>query len=95
MKKSEVEVCEQALHHFGIKHQVEKMAEEAVELADASFKLNKDWTWGVYQDHFLEELVDVEIVSKQMKMLFTMEEFEEMMAKKIDRLKKYMEEGHE
>ena len=43
MKKDNDKEIKQILAHFGFDHQLMKLAEEAVELADAAFKLRKDF----------------------------------------------------
>ena len=43
MEKNSNKEIRQILAHFGFDHQLMKLAEEAVELADAAFKLRKDF----------------------------------------------------
>ena len=43
MEKDSNKEIRQILAHFGFDHQLMKLAEEAVELADAAFKLRKDF----------------------------------------------------
>ena len=61
------------LDHYGIRHQILKLAEEDTELADAAFRLYKNMdasgiTVRENIHHVLEEIVDVEIVGKQMRL---------------------------
>ena len=76
--RSEVkEACDTILWHYGIENQLMKLAEECTELADAAFKLRKAMGKGVgkpwkYKQlpNLMEEIVDVEILIRQIKIAF-------------------------
>lgn len=55
------------IDHYGLEHQVLKLAEEAVELADACFKFLKGYPdYGVL---ILDELADVHVVGDQLRIV--------------------------
>lgn len=71
------EACDMILWHYGTENQLVKLAEECTELADAAFKLRKAMGKGIgkpwkYKQlpNLMEEIVDVEILIRQIKMAF-------------------------
>ena len=78
------------IDHYGLEHQVLKLAEEAVELADACFKhLKGGYAFTV--ENILEELADVHIVGSQLRIVFQGDDyrdvscFDTLVDRKIDR----------
>lgn len=73
MRGPEMDEYRKILDHFGFSHQLMKLAEEAVELADAAFKLRKDQVsdehhgagLGAWQN-LAEEAADVLVLLSQM-----------------------------
>ena len=74
-----------ALHVFGLKHQLRKLAEECSELAAAAIRLAERET-GDLVDHLCEEVADVEIVIDGMRQHFGDALIDRYRASKLQRL---------
>lgn len=57
------------IKHYKSQHQTLKLAEESVELADASFKLYKNKK-DEDVEHLIEEVADVEVLIDQLKIIY-------------------------
>ena len=73
MESPEPDEYQRILNHFGFSHQLMKLAEEAVELADAAFKLRKDHVSDEHHGagkgawrNLAEETADVMVLLSQM-----------------------------
>lgn len=92
------EVCSKCIEKYGEEKQMDIAIEELSELIQAICKWKRNTTPAdtvVLRDHVIEELVDVEIVSKQLYMMFvgdSEEEYEAMKRFKLNRQKERLNE---
>lgn len=92
------EVCRKCIEKYGEEKQMDIAIEELSELIQAICKWKRNTNPAEtisLRDHVIEELVDVEIVSKQLYMMFVGEsetEYEAMKRFKLNRQKERLEE---
>jgi len=87
------EIIRTALRHYGDRHQILKTAEEASELSAAIMRyVSPDFTGKNPLPGLIEELADVEIMCKQMRLIFGNQMVDEMVRQKLARLEKRMGE---
>lgn len=82
-------ICNEALEHYGVHHQIVKCMEECGELIQA---LARNMCGEHYAENVAEELADVEIMLMQMRIVFGRHKAHRVMAQKLARLKMRMEE---
>ena len=89
MNEEQVKVCRDAVNTFGIKPQVDMMQEEMSELGVAI----GHWKRGrAREEEVITEIADVMIVARQMAYIFGEEEVEAEVERKLERLRKRIEE---
>ena len=82
-------ICNEALEHYGVHHQIVKCMEECGELIQA---LARNMCGEENIENVVEELADVEVMLMQMRTVFGRHEVHRVMAQKLARLKMRMEE---
>jgi len=83
------DIIRRTLRHYGDRHQIMKMAEEASELSAAILRyVSPDFTGKNPLPGMIEELADVEIMCKQMRLIFGNQMVDEMVKQKLARLEK-------
>lgn len=89
---SENTIYEEALELWGVDAQIkitiEEMAELIVKLAKYGRNVN-----GVSKTEVAEEIADVEIMMKQMRLIFNSALVNEFIGQKLDRIRKRLEDG--
>lgn len=81
-------VIQQAIRHYGNKHQVDKAIEEMAELIQVLMKHRIEFN----RDNIIEEIADVEIMMQQLCLIFKCsDEVVNMRRQKIERLKRNIE----
>ena len=97
MSEHDIEVCKQAIEKYGIKNQLVKTVEELSELTKALckyFECTDKRMEPIILDAIDEEMADVEIMMRQLKMIFRNEEqIEARHKEKIDRLERRIKGG--
>lgn len=85
-----ISIYQKTLNKFGSKHQLRLLQEECAELIVAINKVSRYKKSRFYRDNLLEEIIDVETVLEQIKLLFSPEEKLNMRIKKLTRLEKIL-----
>ena len=89
---TENQILDLAIRTYGEDTQIDKALEEMSELTKALLKLRhceKGYEHQILQDAVDEEMADVEIMMKQLKMIFNnYERVDRQMVKKIERLER-------
>lgn len=85
-------ICYTALEHYGVHSQIVKCMEECGELIQA---LARNLSGEKNIENVVEELADVEIMLKQMRIAFGRSSVDRVRAQKLARLKMRMEEEEE
>ena len=90
-------VLERAIHTYGGQAQVDKAIEEMSELTKALLKhryVEKNYEIEILEDAVAEEIADVEIMLKQLKMIFCFDErVLQYKKEKIERLERRLNES--
>lgn len=82
--KSEDSRIYQISNHYGYAGQSDKIIEECAELTQAIMKLR--WGWSDDKlDHVQEELADVLIMARQLRVMLGAEDIDEIINQKLDR----------
>lgn len=84
-------ICTQAVAHYGNRSQLEKAEEECLELALALQRL-KSSADRVTRQEIITEVADVQIMLYQVLMIIGCEDFEEELEYKVKRLKQRLED---
>lgn len=97
MSEHDIEVCKQAIEKYGVKNQLVKTVEELSELTKALckyFECTDKRMEPIILDAVDEEMADVEIMLKQLHLIFGNDEQVEARHKeKIDRLERRLRNG--
>lgn len=97
MSEHDIEICQQAIEKYGEKHQLLKCVEEMSELTKAIckyFECTDKKMEPIILDAVDEEMADVEIMLKQLHLIFGNDEQVEARHKeKIDRLERRLKNG--
>jgi len=87
MKKGNI--YQEAIKKWGINFQLDVLVEECGELIHSVMKFRREKSLGNFI-HFVEEIVDVEIMINQIKTMLSTSVYEEIKKEKINRLKELL-----
>lgn len=93
MNNKQIKILRKAIKKYGVKHQMLVVQEECAELIQAISKVLRSdvkQQASVY-NNLIEELADVEIMSKQMRIIYGSTDIDEAMQKKTQRLERRLE----
>lgn len=89
-EKERIEIYKQAIESWGVQNQVLMVMEESGEMLNALAKFNRGRST---EAEIRTELADVWILMEQMAVVFGWDEFQAEKERKLQRLKKRLEDG--
>ena len=84
------EIISRALEHYGATRQIMKVCEE---YSEATVAVLHHLDGKISREEVISEIADVEIMNKQMQILYGVDEVRKEIDRKLERLEKRMREG--
>lgn len=91
MYGNDKKILTSAIATFGVDNQLERLVEECLEAGQQALHVKKGKEGA--EDKLIEELVDVAILTEQMKLLYGEERFNHYYKLKMERLQKRIQAG--